>query len=277
MQLGFLTAPQLAGLTADDRLVEPFLKPYGIELLPVVWTEKLPAGLDALIMRSTWGYFQQPLAFESWLQGLRQLDLPIQNSPQTMLNNLDKRYLLDLQQRGYPVVPTRYLADGQDYRLIDDWPERIIKPVVSASGFETHRLRRGQPLPASLLELRRGLLVQPFCEAIQSEGEWSLIFFAGHFSHAVLKQPAAQGHLVQEEHGGSTQLATPPPELLTLGLQLMASGYDACLYARVDCVRYQGRYHLMELELLEPSLYLAYEPNAPARWAQAILSWLRLT
>lgn len=285
MRLGLLTAADWPGLPRDDQLVIPYLAAAGIAVEPVIWTRPLPAGLDALVMRATWGYFHQPEAFVAWLQALGRTGLPLFNPLPVLLDNLDKRYLLRLQQRGHPIVPTQVLeagaAAGYAARVAaSGWDELIVKPAISASGHETHRLRAADSLPASLIALNaeRPLLIQPFCPAIQTEGEWSLVFFAGpagpQFSHAVCKRPAAQRFLVQEDHGGRTEAAAPPPELLQLAARVAAEVCHDCLYARIDCVRLDAPvgsgYGIMELELLEPSLYLAHEPGAPARWARSL-------
>ncbi|PKL78776.1 MAG: hypothetical protein CVV27_02860 [Candidatus Melainabacteria bacterium HGW-Melainabacteria-1] len=281
MKIGFLTASHLPNLTADDRLVIPYLATAGIEVVPVVWTEAMPAGLHALIMRSTWAYYQQASAFRDWLSSLALLDLPIWNPPATLLANLDKRYLLDLHNHGWPIVPTEVLAPGEASHYAHclqarDWHDVIVKPAVSASGHETHRLPSTATLPASLCALNQctALLVQPFCQSIQTEGEWSLMFLGGQFSHAVNKRPGPNQHLVQEDYGGQTRAAAPPPDLLQLAQRLFAAECGDCLYARLDFVRVDDSYALMELELLEPSLYLAQEPGAAARWAGAVATAL---
>lgn len=276
-RIGFLTAPQWPDLTPDDLLVAPYLQLAGIELVPAIWTEPLPEGLDALVMRSTWGYFEQIQTFVAWLRGLESVGIPLQNPLTVLLDNLDKRYLLRLQARGHAIIPTRLLEVGKADSYAElaahaGWPELIVKPVISASGYETHRLRADQPLPPSLVALNAhaALLVQPFCPEIQTEGEWSLIFFNRRFSHAVLKRPASGNFLIHEHHGGVTAAAAPPPQLLALAQAVVNEACADCLYARVDCVRHGSGFAIMELELLEPALYLAHEPGAAARWAAEI-------
>lgn len=282
-RLGVLTAPEWPDLTRDDRLMGPYLQAAGIQMLPVVWTLPLPEGLDGLLMRSTWGYYLQPQAFEHWLMSLQALPIPVLNPVDVMLDNLDKRYLLRLQAKGHPVVPTRLLEAGaaaqfQELVSAAGWQDVIVKPVVSASGHETHRLKATADLPASLgrMNAQTALLVQPFCPAIQQEGEWSLIFLGGQFSHCVLKRPGPEHYLVHEDHGGMTLAAAPPPELLQLAQNVVSSECSDSLYVRVDCVRGESGFVLMELELLEPCLYLEHEINAPARLAQAVIKGFRV-
>lgn len=282
-RLGFLTAPHLAHLTADDLLVTPYLQGHGIEVVPVIWSEplSLDASLDALVMRSCWGYYSTAERFRQWLESLKTQALPVYNPVDVMLHNLDKRYLLELQAADWPIVPTRAIWPGDNplslsealaaLRAETGWESLIVKPMVSASGHATYRLGPQDPVPSELVaQLEVGLLVQPFVADIHHGGEWSLIFFAGRFSHAVNKRPDPAHHLVQEEHGGVTVAAAPPPEFLDLATALVRQRCADCLYARVDGLRVAGHYAIMELELLEPSLYLAHEPGAPARWAQVL-------
>ena len=115
--------------------------------------------------------------------------------------------------------------------------------------------------------------MQKFMETIATEGEWSLIFFAGEFNHAVVKKPRAGDFRVQNDFGGTSQLADPPPHVLASATRAVQS-VDLTIYARVDGVVDNGQFHLMELELIEPMLFLADHPEAASRFAQAIASAL---
>lgn len=291
LRLGFLTAPHLPDLTPDDRLVLPYLKSLGIAVEPVIWTEAFEAErYQALIMRSCWDYHLTVDAFRDWLNQLQELSCPVLNSPEVMLANLDKRYLLELSEQGVAIVPSLWLKPehstpehstpehGTDLpALIEQqgWPEAVIKPLVSGNGYQTLRLQAGQALPEALQNPQHaGFLVQPFVESIQTEGEWSLIFFAGQFSHAVNKLPARDGFLIHEEHGGSTRALPVPPELLRQACHLAQTRPD-WLYARLDYVWYDQRWCLSELELIEPHLYLGYEAAAASRWALALQAFLQ--
>ncbi len=117
-----------------------------------------------------------------------------------------------------------------------------------------------------------GVMVQKFMRGI-TEGEWSVIFFAGTFSHAVLKKPKAGDFRVQTDFGGSSNLADPPPHILESASRALRA-VDPTIYARVDGVVDAGRFLLMELELIEPALFLADHPAAPSRFADAIANAL---
>jgi glutathione synthase/RimK-type ligase-like ATP-grasp enzyme len=150
----------------------------------------------------------------------------------------------------------------------------VIKPPISASAWGTFRLGPGEPVPEEVHGRR--MLVQPWLEAVVGEGEYSLIFFGGAFSHCVAKRPKAGDFRVQPEHGGST-VAVPLPEgALAVAEAALAAAPTPTVYARVDLIRgTDGQLQVMELELIEPALFLHCAPDAEARFAGAILSALR--
>lgn len=302
--LGFLTAPHLSQLTPDDQRVLPYLEALGITVKPILWPdprwdeapERILSGLlaeiDALVMRSCWSYHQMSEAFTHWthqLEGLsEQFNLPIHNSPALFRANMDKRYLLYVQAKGHPVVPTHIVSAGtlmtlsqsQACESLQLLPQMLVlKPVVSASGENTHLWPAETPVPVAEERLASApdqlWILQPLVESITTHGEYSLIFFKGHFSHGVRKRPVTHPFLVHEEHGGVTEACVPPANLLAVAHQLLqAALWEEALaeqlYARLDYVWYQQQWCLMEIELIEPSLYLAYDPQAPARWAQCL-------
>lgn len=298
--LGFLTAPHLADLTPDDQRVLPHLAALGIEVRPVIWPDarwiqdphSLLSGLDALVMRSCWNYHQMPADFEIWIDQLealsQELGLPVYNAPYLFRINMDKRYLLDLHAEGHGIVPThithaKILYDYTHAQACEalglPLQTLVIKPVVSASGENTHLWKAEKPLPVPLFEkgseTERLWIIQPLVESITTHGECSLVFFKGRFSHGVCKRPVAHPFLVHEEHGGMTEAHVPASDLLAVAHRLMQAPMWKTtlaeqLYTRLDYIWYQKRWCLMEVELIEPALYLAYDALAPARWAQCL-------
>ncbi len=296
LTLGFLTAPHLPHLTPDDRLVLPYLAALGIQVRPVLWPdprwehgrEALLEGVSALVMRSCWGYHQDPVAFGHWLdllQRLTEAGLPVWNTPAIFRQNMHKAYLCEVREVGHAIVPTVLVSTPElqrqprayftDALACERDNPLVLKPAISASGEHTHLWRAAQPLPDLMAAetADRLWMVQPFVPSIATAGEYSLVFLGGHYSHAVRKLPAPQQFLVHEEHGGLTQFCVPAPELLAAAQQLIHSPLKGALladdmYLRLDYVWYQHRWCLMEIERIEPSLYLAYDPQAPLRWAQ---------
>jgi hypothetical protein len=182
---------------------------------------------------------------------------------------------------GFAVVQTHWVERGSNAKLVtvleeEGWGEAVVKPVVSASAANTWRtsIERASAEEGRFRDLveREGVMVQRFVQPVQTKGEWSLCFFGGEFSHAVLKRPVPGDFRVQSEFGGTRSKVTPDPALIAEASAVLAAAPERCLYARVDGCIVDGAFWLMELELLEPSLFLAYDPLAPARFAAAIRS-----
>jgi hypothetical protein len=159
------------------------------------------------------------------------------------------------------------------------WSKAVIKPRVSATA---HRamlvsVEDSDDAQALLDELvgDSGGLVQQFIDTVQTRGEWSLLFFAAKFSHAVIKTPKAGDFRVQHDFGGSEQRAEPPDFVLQAARRVISAVEGVPLYARVDGVECDGQFLLMELELIEPALFLEMSPTAPDGFASAIAAQLR--
>ena len=276
-RVGFVTSEELRTLTPDDRSVVPVLAARGIEVVPVVWTEPLPARLDALVLRSTWDYHLRLLEFLGWVDAGEAARVPLFNRPSTIRWNVDKRYLHEVEARGVPIVPTRHAARGSQVELaalLHDagWTEAVVKPSVSGGAFETWRAGASDADRARFARQLEAMdcLVQPFVPELISEGEWSLLFFRGRYSHAVLKRPGRGDFRVQEEFGGLVAPAKPAPATVDAATRALEASGQETLYARVDGVRRDGRLEVMELELVEPSLFLESIPGAAERFADAV-------
>lgn len=286
----FLSADSLDGYVVDDELAVEPLRRLGVAVDTVSWRSgDYPwESCDLVVVRSTWDYHEAPAEFLAALVGIASRTR-LANSLDLVRWNVDKRYLASLESRGASIVPTRFVGPATEDNLVaarhelPGKPEAyVVKPAVSASAWDTFRLgaaefdRRATEL-AGVFE-GRVAMVQPFVPAIAAEGEFSLFYFDGTFSHAVLKTPASGDYRVQEEHGGRIVPVEPERALLAAGDVAMAalpSGPappppDAPLYARVDLVRTGTGFHLMEVELIEPALYLRMDAGAPERFARAV-------
>lgn len=283
----FLTIADLGDFVSDDELAAELLRERGwrLEFLPwdqpAVWSR-----YDMVVIRTTWDYHERPRQFLETLAAIEHSGARLCNSLELVRWNLDKGYLADLAGRGVPIVPTAYEPNlsGPEtlaaYFDAFDTPEIILKPPVNVNAFDTFRVAAGE-LAALWPRLRqvfgkRPFLVQPFMPHIQSEGEYSLIYFHGVFSHAILKRPAAGDFRVQEEHGGIITAVSPAEALRQAGRRALAALFETPLYARVDLVRHSGDdFRVMELELIEPSLYLRMDSGAPGRFADALAAELQ--
>ena len=221
-----------------------------------------------------WGYQRRPDiwfdALDRWeAQGVR-----MANSIPLLRWNTDKAYLLELAQRGVSVVPTHAApaldtADMEAARAAFESDTLVIKPTISGGADGTYLLKSGDPIPADVLG--QDMLIQPMMPAIATEGEFSLFYFDGQFSHAILKTPAAGDFRVQEQFGGREVAVTPPVAAMKLAAATLAAAPDAPLYARVDMVRASAdTFNLMELEVIEPSLFFAFAQDGGQAFAQSV-------
>ena len=279
--IALVTAEKYASLPDDDRLLIPALERLGARATPVVWSDPTVRweSFDAIVVRSCWDYHLRAAEFIAWVDRVEALGVPVANPPSVLRWNADKRYLRELEGRGVRTVPTLWIESGEGEPLPEllrsaGWDHAVVKPVVSASAHDTWRTSRARAAadePRFAESRARGaLMVQRFMPEIESAGEWSLVYLAGAFSHAVVKRPASGDFRVQKEHGGSSESVEPGAHLVDAGLRAIAAAPAALTYARVDGCEVEGELVLMELEALEPSLFLDHEERAPERFAEAI-------
>lgn len=240
---------------------------------------------DLIILKSPWDYFDKIAAFYAWLDRLEELNVRVLNPLKTVRWNADKRYLLDLQQQGVNVVPSIWLEKGSAFNAADAFAQLgtgkiIVKPAVSGGAKNTFALTfseaEAQTEYITGLLQQESFLAQPFVEEVKTKGEWSFLFFNGIYSHAVLKTPDAGDFRVQHFFGGTVHTPEPPPALLAAAQTVVDRYARGCLYARVDGMERSGRLALMELELIEPFLFMATSEGAFERYYQALLAQLRL-
>jgi glutathione synthase/RimK-type ligase-like ATP-grasp enzyme len=284
-RIALATYDRAPSLARDDQLLIPALSRAGIDAEPAIWSsaDVIWETFDAVIIRSCWDYHLRYDEFRDWLARLDAGRLPLWNSAALVEWNAHKRYLLDLEQRGVRIVPTRLIqrggAEAVDAVTRDaDWTRFVLKPAVSASGFETHALAR--PIDG---DARRTIasvastgdvLLQPFVDEVPRDGEYSLMFIDGEFSHAAIKRAAGSEFRVQTEHGGSVTAIHVEPWLIGAAGNVLAALPEVPLYARVDGVVRDGQFLLMELELIEPNLFFELKPGSEHRFATAVCARL---
>jgi glutathione synthase/RimK-type ligase-like ATP-grasp enzyme len=282
-RVALATYDRAPGLAPDDRLLIPALERCGVLAEPAVWSSDTTdwESFDAVVIRSCWDYHLHIDAFRAWLDRLEAIHVAVYNSPALVRWNADKRYLLDLAQRGVSTIPTSILLRNHpediDRVLADSgWQRFVIKPTVSASGYETYALRApldGKARQAVARVTAVGdALVQPFVEEVPRDGEYSFTFIDAAYSHATLKRATAGEFRVQTEHGGSADPVSPPTELIEQAARVLAALDEVPLYARVDGAVRENAFLLMELELIEPNLFLEFGPGAADRMARAIVA-----
>lgn len=271
----------------DDAGLIAALREHGIHVHARSWSDPNVdwAAHDALLVRSTWDYFERYTEFLQWYQRIEALRCPIANPLPLLVWNSDKRYLLELAAQGVAIIPTVHARGaGLDAALAPMQGEVVVKPSVSGGAWNTVRGRIGSDgFAQALAALPRELdyLIQPFVPQVVEDGEWSLLFFGGVYSHAVLKKPARDDYRVQTYFGGSAVLTEPPAHVAASARRALAAvaalGFRDQAYVRVDGVVVGDEFRIMELEFIEPFLHLAAHPPAARLFAaQLAQRWATL-
>jgi len=274
----------VVGTTGDEdtELLE-FLQGKGLDIHREIWTDQTAnwQQYELAILKSPWDYIDKIDAFYSWLQVLESHQIRLLNPVSIVKWNSDKHYLKDIATAGLPVTPTAFL---EQHTLVELTPffgqfntdRLIVKPCVSGGSKNTFAITRQQvtaiqPKIQALVQAE-SFLVQPFIPEIETEGEWSLVFFNGKFSHSLLKKPKDGDFKVQHYLGGSIHPQEPTPQQVESAAAFVAAFAKDCLYARVDGVMANGQFLLMELELIEPLLYLFTHPDSYDHYYEALVN-----
>lgn len=282
-KIALVTYHKLPNLTADDRLALDHLIRHDITPQAVIWDTHDVAwnSFDAIILRSCWDYYLRHEEFLSWIESLEKINAPLWNLPRVVKWNMDKTYLRTLSAQGVSIAPSVWVEKGAPANLkkileAQGWEGTVVKPTISATAYQTWMTtpENAESNQAMLNEIlnRSGALIQKFVGEVQVKGEWSFIFFGGKYSHAVLKRPKNGDFRVQEEYGGSSEAKNPDQALIKQAQDILESVAEPLLYARVDAVEINEKLTLMELELIEPVLFLSHHPLAPQRFAEAIIA-----
>lgn len=234
---------------------------------------------DAVYICTPWDYPQHADKFVAVLERIDHSSAELVNCLSLVRWTLAKSYLKDLEARGAAIVPSSWYEDIDagmfpEYFAAHQTNKVVIKPLIGANAMDTYVLTNpvAQDVVADLVQVFSGrpYFVQPFIEQIQHEGEYSLFFFSGKYSHAILKSPKTGDFRVQEEHGADISSVQPDAELVDVASKVISLVDPGPVYVRADFVRGDGgRYLLMELELIEPSLYFRTNSGAAERFATA--------
>lgn len=292
--IAFATYAADPEIQPDDIALAEALLRRGAIAVSQVWDDPEAdwTAFDAIVLRSTWDYFVKAERFRDWLEAREREGTRILNPLAAVRWNMDKRYLRDLEGRGVAIVPTHWVNHGEraDLPAIlwdNGWDEVVVKPAISGAAHETWRATRELASAGNAriraLAASGAVLVQPFLPEIERDGEWSMLFFGGRFSHAARKRPRAGDFRVQSQFGGVYSAEQPPKIaidaahwVVSTALELTGLTPAELPYARVDGCMVRGRFLLMELEIIEPSLFFAQSPVAASRCAASILDALAL-
>ena len=233
------------------------------------------SGFDVVLPLVAWGYQFDVASWHGILDRLEREAAAVINPVPVLRWNSDKRYLEELSAKGIATVPTRF-AEALDERALEDaraafGSELVVKPTVSAAAYGTHRLGPGEAIPDDVAG--RPMMIQPFLKSVMAEGEYSLIYFDGTFSHSIVKRAKTGDYRVQPHLGGTEVPCDPPPGSRKLSEAALAAAPEPPAYARVDLIRLDdGALAVIELELIEPSLWLEHAPDQGASFAAAVIA-----
>lgn len=250
--------------------------PLALTALP--WSEQAEdasalEGFELILPVIVWGYHRDPQLWRKACALWEKAGLPFANPADVIAWNSDKTYLRELSDKGVRIAPTLWrhqvtMADVEAAFASTGASALVVKPTVSAGAWRTLKLEPGQPL---VDPFEGPVMIQPFLSSIQTDGETSLLYFGGRFSHAVNKRPAEGEFRIQIQFGGDYQAVDPDEGALALAEATLAAIDRPLLYARIDMARDEtGAWVLMEAELIEPDFYLEHDPAKGAGLARAI-------
>jgi glutathione synthase/RimK-type ligase-like ATP-grasp enzyme len=282
-QIALATCAALPDLDPDDRLLADALRALGVEVAAPVWDDAAVewGAFDLVLVRSPWDYHLKRDAFLAWTRSVAAVT-ELRNPAHVVAWNTDKTYLRSLAERGVPTVPTEWVARGTAAPALATllaargWErgEAVVKPTVGLGSSGLLRIPAGDPDGAGARHLAElvadgDAMVQPFLPSLQEEGELSLLFCAGELSHAVRKRPVPGEFRVQPEFGATATAEQPSAAQVDVARRALACAGETLDYARVDLVADgDGAPLVMELELVEPTLYLEGAPGAAERFAR---------
>lgn len=271
--------------TEDEELtLLNFLLNKGLSIERVIWNDPLVdwGKYNLAILKSPWDYTDHLADFQQWLNHLESLGIKLLNPFDKVRWNMDKHYLQEIADAGLPVISSLYLekdsvVDIEQLLTTFNVDKLIIKPCVSAGAKDTFMLT-AENFPVYQEQLHKLLkekafIVQPFMKEV-FEGEWSFLFFNGTYSHCLLKVPKDGEFRVQHYYGGSVNVQQTADKYIQEAKAYVDQFATGCLYARVDGLIVDDQLNLMELELIEPYLFLNSHPGALENYYQALLPHL---
>ncbi|MDQ0638431.1 glutathione synthase/RimK-type ligase-like ATP-grasp enzyme [Pedobacter sp. W3I1] len=237
---------------------------------------------DVALLKTPWDYHQKFGQFKLWLEKIESLNIRLLNDYKVVRWNMDKHYLLEIAAAGFDIIPSIFLQQGWNEELTPLFEKLgsdkiIIKPCVSGGSRNTIVLNKTSALPdrQRVLSLvsEGDFIAQPLMPQIR-EGEWSFIFFNGKYSHTIIKKPKTGDFRVQQIFGGTIEIVSPDQQYIEHAELYVSRFAKNTLYTRVDGLMVDGNFVLMEIELVEPFLYLSYHPDAVERYFQALVAQL---
>ena len=271
----------ISNVLREDEWVINALKEKNLSVVKKDWNDSIFdwETTRSILFRSTWDYFDKFELFKKWFNKTKNKCLMI-NSTETIEWNIDKHYLLDLQEHQIPIPNSEFIKRGSsiDLSLLmqkKNWNEIVVKPTISGAAKNTYRLKEEEIIQFGptweKLIYKEDFIVQEFQNNVISEGEVAMIVIGGKFTHAVLKKAKEGDFRVQDDFGGSIAIYNPSEEMVKLAEKCTRILTPIPSYARVDIIRDNLReLAVSELELIEPELWFRLNPNAAQKLAQHV-------
>lgn len=273
--IALLTKDNLDNFTCDDELLRAPLEKLGYQMKSISWRASEDwSQHEAVVIRSTWDYQDH---YEDFLKVLTEISSKtlLLNDIETVKWNSHKSYLKEFRSNGINIIPTLFHDELENLSVEEictqlETKKIIFKPYIGANSDNTFPVNLGEELPKIDLKSKK-FFVQAFVDNVLSEGEYSLFFFKGDYSHTILKTPKAGDYRVQEEWGGHIQEVEPEEDLLKTATKIAPKDQ---LYVRVDLVRGKSGFELMELELIEPALYFRMNKDSAELFSKNLIKSL---
>jgi O-ureido-D-serine cyclo-ligase len=293
LNVALVTARPARGLDEDEPPLNMALQKAGCNVQITEWDDSKVdwASFDIALLRSAWDYAERVSEFLVWVDKASKVT-HVLNPLAVVRWNTDKHYLAQLSKAGVAIVPSTFVEPGEDpgeairgFLAVHAHAELVVKPAIGAGSRDTARHRRGELGPAvahvrRLLDDQRSVLLQPYLERVDRDGETALMFFEGRFSHAIRKGPLLPpgGTATTELFAAETITSrVPGADEMRLAQQVVAAvPFGTPLYARIDLIRDgKGAPCLLELELTEPSLFFAHAAESAEKFTAAVLRWFQ--
>lgn len=287
MHIAFATYVDLPELFVDDILLKEYFESRGHQISVVIWDDPSVnwALYDTILIRSIWDYFLKPDQFKTWMESLSEQNIKVYNPVSILKWNSHKRYLLEIQNKGILLPEQEYILKGSTFDVENickkhTWNKAVIKPTISAGAYKTWIITP-DTVPEKwneIMELSKeqDIIIQKFSNEIMNHGELSLLFFNKKYSHAVIKRPREGDFRVQHQYGGIAEKYIPPDYIIREANEILHQIPETLLYARIDGFvdAKDGRFRLMELELLEPVLFFRTDMHAVENFYDAFIKYV---
>lgn len=267
----------------EDRMIAEALQAKGLRVHRTSWDNPTFdwATTKVAVVRTTWDYFNRPKEFAAWLDRVQHLTQLI-NPVEALRWNMDKHYLQDLANKGVNIVPTKFIEIGETQTLqalaeATGWQKLIIKPAISGAARHTYKMTLGQvPDHETIFKqliAEEAMLLQPFMDTVETHGEVSHMVFGGKYSHSALKRAKAGDFRVQDDHGGTVYPYEANEQEMQFAESVTAKCSPVPVYARVDVMwDHNNELALVELEIIEPELWMRKYPQSAGLFADAVVA-----